>query len=54
MVETGEIAAPVNEGSVPPTPGVETLDPVQKKLRNLNKKVRGVIRFASFGEGTNL
>jgi hypothetical protein len=26
------------EESMPPTPGVEPLDPVQKKVRNLNKK----------------
>jgi len=26
-------------GSVPPTPGAESLDPVAKKVRNLNKKV---------------
>lgn len=25
--------------SVPPTPGVEQLDPIAKKVRNLNKKV---------------
>lgn len=37
-VETGDLAAN-NEESVPPTPGVEPLDPVQKKVRNLNKKV---------------
>ena len=40
VVETGGTATPINEGSVPPTPGVEPLDPVQKKVRNLNKKVR--------------
>jgi translation initiation factor 2A len=28
-----------NDGSLPLTPGVEPLDPVQKKVRNLNKKV---------------
>jgi hypothetical protein len=39
-VETGELAVPDNEGSVSPTPGVEPLDPVQKKVRNLNRKVR--------------
>lgn len=27
------------QGSVPPTPGAESLDPVAKKVRNLNKKV---------------
>jgi translation initiation factor 2A len=36
VVETGELAVPVNEGSVPPTPGVELLDPAQKKLRNVS------------------
>ena len=40
VVETGGMATPINEGSVPPTPGVEPLDPAQKKVRNLNKKVR--------------
>jgi translation initiation factor 2A len=28
-----------NEGFIPPTSGVESLDPVQKKVRNLSKKV---------------
>lgn len=28
-----------NEGSIPHTPGIESLDPVQKKVRNLSKKV---------------
>jgi hypothetical protein len=28
-----------NEDSIPPTPGVESLDPVPKKVRNLSKKV---------------
>ena len=37
-VDTCELAT--NDGSVPPTPGIEPLDPVQKKVRNLNKKVR--------------
>ena len=39
-VETGGFVANINEESVPPTPGLEALDPVQKKVRNLNKKVR--------------
>jgi len=48
-LESPAAAAPVSkvnssefatkEGSIPPTPGVESLDPVQKKVRNLNKKV---------------
>ncbi|KAF8256983.1 eukaryotic translation initiation factor eIF2A-domain-containing protein [Lactarius quietus] len=38
-VETDDLAPPNNEESVPPTPGVEPLDPAQKKVRNLNKKV---------------
>ena len=48
VVETGDLAAAAtvnNEESVPPTPGVEPLDPVQKKVRNLNKKVRNAFRF---------
>lgn len=40
-VETGDLAAN-NEESVPPTPGVEPLDPVQKKVRNLNKKLKAI------------
>ena len=36
---TGDVAA-TNEELTPPTPGVEPLYPVQKKVRNLNKKVR--------------
>ena len=36
-VDSGELAT--NESSIPPTPGVESLDPVQKKVRNLSKKV---------------
>jgi translation initiation factor 2A len=35
--DSSELAT--NEGSVPPTPGVESLDAVQKKVRNLSKKV---------------
>lgn len=41
-VETGDLAANNNEESVPPTPGVEALDPVQKKVRNLNKKLKAI------------
>ncbi|KAI9451986.1 eukaryotic translation initiation factor eIF2A-domain-containing protein [Lactarius psammicola] len=41
VVETGDIVAN-NEESVPPTPGVEALDPVQKKVRNLNKKLKAI------------
>ena len=40
VVETGGMTTPINEGSVLPTPEVEPLDPVQKKVRNLDKKVR--------------
>ena len=36
-VNSGEPAT--DEGSIPPTSGVESLDPVQKKVRNLSKKV---------------
>jgi translation initiation factor 2A len=36
-VNTSEHAT--NEGSVPPTPGAAPLDPVQKKIRNLSKRV---------------
>jgi translation initiation factor 2A len=49
QLESPAAAAPVSkvnssepltdEGSIPPTPGVESLDPVQKKVRNLSKKV---------------
>ncbi|KAI0294651.1 eukaryotic translation initiation factor eIF2A-domain-containing protein [Multifurca ochricompacta] len=39
-VNTGELEA--NEDSVPPTPGLEPLDPVQKKVRNLNKKLKAI------------
>jgi translation initiation factor 2A len=41
-VETGGLVVDNNEESVPPTPGLDALDPVQKKVRNLNKKVRNV------------
>ncbi|KAH9173058.1 translation initiation factor eIF-2A [Lactarius sanguifluus] len=41
-VETGDLASNNNEESVPPTPGVEPLDPVQKKFRNLNKKLKAI------------
>ena len=44
-VKGGTVAEPATT-SVPPTPGAEQLDPVAKKARNLNKKVR-VICFAS-------
>ncbi|KAG1815826.1 eukaryotic translation initiation factor eIF2A-domain-containing protein [Suillus variegatus] len=30
------------QGSVPPTPGAESLDPVAKKVRNLNKKLKAI------------
>lgn len=36
-VDSSELMA--NEGSTPQTSGVESLDPVQKKVRNLSKKV---------------
>jgi translation initiation factor 2A len=41
-------APPMNDDSVPPTPGVEPLDPVQKKVRNLNKKVRRYLFICLF------
>ncbi|KAF8260526.1 hypothetical protein EI94DRAFT_1811534, partial [Lactarius quietus] len=41
-VETDDLAPPNNEESVPPTPGVEPLDPAQKKVRNLNKKLKAI------------
>ena len=46
-VETGGLVANNNEESVPPTPGLDALDPVQKKVRNLNKKVRNAHLFRS-------
>ena len=48
-VETDDLVAANNEESVPPTPGVEPLDPVQKKVRNLNKKVRNATQFVQKG-----
>jgi len=39
-VETGELTT--NEGSTPLTPGVEPLDPIQKKVRNLSKKLKAI------------
>ena len=36
-VDSGELGT--NTDFIPPTPGVEPLDPVQKKVRNLSKKV---------------
>ncbi|KAG1749448.1 hypothetical protein EDB19DRAFT_2036413 [Suillus lakei] len=30
------------QGSVPPTPGAESLDPVAKKARNLNKNLKAI------------
>lgn len=49
QLESPAVAAPVSkvnssepatdEGSIPPTSGVESLDAVQKKVRNLSKKV---------------
>jgi len=57
-VSTGDLAPPDNEESVPPTPGVELLYPVQKKVWNLNEKVRnttccvqGGISLLAEGEG---
>jgi len=42
-VETGELTT--NEGSTPLTPGVEPPDPIQKKVRNLSKKVSYRLSF---------
>jgi hypothetical protein len=47
------VAMSVNEGSVPPMPGVEPLGPVQKKVRNLNEKASEKVRtpLRSFMQG---
>ena len=42
VLEVNSSDLATNDGSVPPTPGVEALDPVQKKVRNLSKKVSGL------------
>ncbi|KAI0044131.1 translation initiation factor eIF-2A [Auriscalpium vulgare] len=36
------LKAPVPEEPVPPTPGGDLLDPAQKKIRNLNKKLKAI------------
>lgn len=38
-VQVNGTQTPAGQGSVPPTPGAESLDPIAKKVRNLNKKV---------------
>lgn len=45
LVETGELAAAIYEGSILPMPGAEPLDLVQKKVRNLNRNLRGLDRL---------
>ena len=35
--------------SVPPTPGAEQLDPIAKKVRNLNKKVSVAFGLGGLG-----
>jgi len=53
VVETDDLAGSNEGSSVPPTPGLEPLDPTQKKVRNLNKKVRELlVRVSSEGKLT--
>ncbi|KAH9974523.1 eukaryotic translation initiation factor eIF2A-domain-containing protein [Russula compacta] len=42
VLEVNSSDLATNDGSVPPTPGVESLDPVQKKVRNLSKKLKAI------------
>jgi translation initiation factor 2A len=39
VLKVDSVELTTNEGSVPLSPGAEPLDPVQKKVRNLSKKV---------------
>lgn len=39
VLKVDSVELTTNEGSIPLSPGAEPLDPVQKKVRNLSKKV---------------